>query len=90
MIRVNDEFNLLPELFAMSDDFVRVDYWEDHEVDIRACWDDAITKSNVLTVLINAEPDRQHAIEGMWDDVRKNETKQHISSVRSRQPTLAF
>ena len=71
MIRVTDEFNLLPELFAMSDDFVRVDYWEDHEVAIRACWDDAMKKSDVLTVLINAEPDRHQAIEGAWDNARK-------------------
>ena len=71
MIRVTDEFNLLPELFAMSDEFVRVDYWEKHEVDITACYNEELTKSDVLTVLINAEPDRHQAIEGAWDNARK-------------------
>ena len=71
MITVNDEFNLLPELFTMSDEFVRVDYWEKHEVDITACYNEELTKSDVLTVFINAEPDRQQAIEGAWDNVRK-------------------
>ena len=69
MIRVNDEFNLLPELFAMSDEFVRVDCWEEYEVDIRACWDEVVKRSKVLTILINSEPDRLYA--GTWEDVRK-------------------
>ena len=71
MIRVNDEFDLLPELFTMSNEFVRVDHWEDHEVDIRACYDDQLKNSDVLTVFINAEPDRQQAIDGTWDNIRK-------------------
>ena len=71
MITVNDEFNLLPELFAMSDEFVRVDYWEKHEVDITACQNEVLKESNVLTIFINSEPDRQHAIDGNWDNVRK-------------------
>ena len=71
MIRVNDEFNLLPELFTMSNEFVRVDYWEDYEVDITACYNDELKNSDVLTVFINAEPDRQQAIDGTWDNIRK-------------------
>ena len=71
MIRVNDEFDLLPELFAMSDEFVRVEYWEEHEVDIQPCENDSMKESDILTVFINSEPDRQHAINGAWDTIRK-------------------
>ena len=71
MIRVNDEFDLLPELFAMSDEFVRVEYWEEHEVDIQPCENDSMKESDILTVFINSEPDRQQAINGAWDTIRK-------------------
>jgi len=71
MIRVNDEFNLLPELFTMSNEFVRVDYWEDHEVDIQPCENDSMKETDILTVFINSEPDRQQAINGAWVTIRK-------------------
>ena len=71
MITVKDEFNLLPELFAMSDEFVLVEYWEEHEVDIQPCENDSMKESDILTVFINSEPDRQHAINGACDTIRK-------------------
>ena len=71
MIRVNDEFNLLPELFAMSDEFFLVEHGEEHEVDIQPCHNDTMKESDILTVFVNSEPDRQQAIEGAWDNVRK-------------------
>ena len=71
MIRVNDEFDLLPELFAMSDEFVRVEYWEEHEVDIQPCENDSMKESDILTVFINSEPDRQQTINGACDTIRK-------------------
>lgn len=71
MITVKDEFNLLPELFAMSDEFVCVEYWEEHEVDIQPCENDSMKESDILTVFINSEPDRQQTINGACDTIRK-------------------
>lgn len=71
MITVKDEFNLLPELFAMSDEFVLVEYWEEHEVDIQPCENDSLKESDILTVFINSEPDRQQTINGACDTIRK-------------------
>jgi len=71
MITVKDEFNLLPELFAMSDEFVRVEDWEEHEVDIQPCENDSMKESDILTVFINSEPDRQQTINGACDTIRK-------------------
>lgn len=71
MITVKDEFNLLPELFAMSDEFVCVEDWEEHEVDIQPCENDSMKESDILTVFINSEPDRQQTINGACDTIRK-------------------
>lgn len=71
MITVKDEFNLLSELFAMSDEFVLVEYWEEHEVDIQPCENDSMKESDILTVFINSEPDRQQTINGACDTIRK-------------------
>ena len=71
MIRVIDEFDLLPELFSLDKEFVKVDYWEKHTVDIQACHNDIMKESDILTVFINSEPDRQQAINGAWNTIRK-------------------
>jgi len=71
MIRVIDEFDLLPELFSLDKEFVKVDYWEKHTVDIQACHNDSMKESDILTVFINSEPDRQQAINGAWNTIRK-------------------
>ena len=70
MTRVRDQYDLLPELFISSDDFVKVEWWEDHDVDIQPCQDDTMLSSDVLTVFINTEPDRDNAADGAFDTIR--------------------
>ena len=70
MIRVKDEFDLLPELFISLDDLVKVEWWEDHDVDIQPCHNDTMLSSDVLTVFINTEPDRVQAVRGAFNNIR--------------------
>lgn len=71
MIRVKDEFDILPELSKLVDGFVKVERWEEHDIDIQPCHNDSIEESNILTIFINSEPDREQANAGTFDNVRK-------------------
>jgi len=70
MIRIKDEFDILPELSKLVDGFVKVEWHEDHDVDIQPCHNDTMLSSDVLTVFINTEPDRDQATDGAFDTIR--------------------
>lgn len=71
MIRVKDEFDLLPDLVRESTEFLKVGWWEEHDVDVQPCHNDSMIATDRLTVFINSEPDRQHACNGAFNSVRK-------------------
>ena len=71
MIRVKDEFDILSELSKLVDGFVKVEWWEEHDIDIQPCHNDSMEESDILTIFVNSEPDRDQANAGTFDSVRE-------------------